>query len=78
MNQEHNSRTTIIDNIEQANREAARAYWWIKDINPADAAASGVSDQVKTLLSLLQKVDNITIDIAITIRESNTAQLLTQ
>ena len=55
--------------IEQANKEAERAYWWMKAIDKEAAQELGVIDKVKDVLKLLQKVDNITMDIQIIIKE---------
>ena len=39
---------------------AERAYWWMKGIDREEAQRLGLSDMVQSVLSLLQKVDNIT------------------
>ena len=54
--------------VEQTNHCAERAYWWMKEVDKDTAERLGVSDMVKSVLSLLQKVDNITMDISITIK----------
>lgn len=59
----------ILTQTAQANRHAARAYWWIKDIDPQEAQRLGVDVMVKKVLSLLQQVDNITVDIEIRINQ---------
>lgn len=53
--------------VEQTNHCAERAYWW-KGVDKDTAERLGVADMVKNVLSLLQKVDNITMDIQITIK----------
>lgn len=59
----------IITHAQEANHNAERAYWWIKNIDREEAQRLGVSDMVQSVLSLLQKVDNITMDIQITIKQ---------
>lgn len=59
----------IITHAEEANHNAERAYWWMKGIDRDEALRLGLNDQVQTVLSLLQKVDNITMDIVITIKQ---------
>lgn len=59
----------IITHAEEANHNAERAYWWMKGIDPDEAQRLGLNDKVQTVLSLLQKVDNITTDIVITIKQ---------
>ncbi|MBD5351874.1 MAG: hypothetical protein HDR86_03495 [Bacteroides sp.] len=54
--------------VEQSNHCAERAYWWMKGVDTDTAECLGVADMVKSVLSLLQKVDNITMDISITIK----------
>lgn len=54
--------------VEQTNHCAERAYWWMKGVDKDTAERLGVADMVKNVLSLLQKVDNITMDIQITIK----------
>lgn len=61
----------MIQQIEEANHNAERSYWWIKGIDRDEAQRLGVSDMVQSVLSLLQKVDNITMDIVITIKHNN-------
>lgn len=57
--------------IEQANRNAERSYWWMKGVDRDEAKRFGVSDMVQSVLNLLQKVDNITMDIVITIKQKS-------
>ena len=64
----------LITHIEQANKNAERSYWWLKNINVEDAKALGMSsvlDKIRDVLSLLQQVDNITMDVIITIKQSS-------
>lgn len=58
----------ILLSVEQSNHCAERAYWWMKGVDKETAERLGVADMVKSVLSLLQKVDNITMDISITIK----------
>lgn len=60
--------TSILLSVEQTNHCAERAYWWMKGVDKETAERLGVADMVKNVLSLLQKVDNITMDISITIK----------
>ncbi len=59
----------IIQQIEEANHNAERSYWWMKGVDRDEAQRLGVNDMVQTVLNLLQKVDNITMDIVITIKQ---------
>ena len=63
------SEDKIITQMEEFSRNAERAYWWMRNVDPDEAQRLGVSEKVESALSLLQKVDNITIDITITIKE---------
>lgn len=55
--------------IEQANKDVELAYWLMKSIDKEAAQGLGVIDKVDDVLKLLQKVDNITMDIQIIIKE---------
>lgn len=59
----------IITHAEEANHNAERSYWWMKGIDRDEAQRLGVNDMVQSVLDLLQKVDNITMDIVITIKQ---------
>lgn len=59
----------IITHAQEANHNAERAYWWMKGIDREEAQRLGLTDMILTVLSLLQKVDNITMDIQITIKQ---------
>lgn len=61
----------MIQQIEEAKHNAERSYWWMKRVDRDEAQRLGVSDMVQSVLSLLQKVDNITMDIVITIKHNN-------
>ncbi len=61
----------ILTHAQEANLNAERAYWWMKGIDREEAQRLGVADMVQSVLSLLQKVDNITIDIQITIKQKS-------
>ncbi len=52
-----------------ASHNAERAYWRINGIDCDEAQHLRLNDMVQTVLDLLQKVDNITIDIAISIKQ---------
>lgn len=56
---------------QEANHNVQRAYWWMKNIDREEAQRLGLTDMVQSVLSLLRKVDNITMDIQITIRQKN-------
>lgn len=58
----------IVTHAQEANHNAERAYWWMKGIDREEAQRLGLADMVQSVLSLLQKVDNITMDIQITIK----------
>ena len=61
----------ILTHAHEANRNAERAYWWMKNIDRDEAQRLGVADKVRKALSLLQEVENITLDIQIAIRQNN-------
>ena len=61
----------ILTHAQEANHNAERAYWWMKGIDREEAQRLGVADMVQSVLSLLQKVDNITIDIQIIIKQKS-------
>ncbi|GAY31513.1 hypothetical protein [Prevotella sp. MGM2] len=61
----------IVTHAQEANHNAERAYWWMKGIDREEAQRLGLSDMVQSVLSLLQKVDNITMDIQITIKQKS-------
>ena len=46
-----------------------RAYWWMKGVDRETAERLDVLGQVSEVLKLLQKVDNITMDITIKIKQ---------
>lgn len=58
----------LLYNVSPANRNAERAYWWLKNIDAAEAQRLRLNELVLNALSLLQKVDNISIDISIIIK----------
>lgn len=63
----------LITHIEQANRNAERSYWWLKNIKVEDVKELGMNnvlDKIRDVLSLLQQVDNTTMDIMITIKQN--------
>lgn len=64
------SEEIIIAHAEEANHNAERAYWWMKGIDRDEAQRLGLNDKVQTVLNLLQKIDNITMDIVITIKQT--------
>lgn len=64
----------LITHIEQANRNAGRSYWWLKNIKAEDVKELGMTnvlDKIRDVLSLLQQVDNTTMDIMITIKQNS-------
>lgn len=64
----------LITHVEQANKNAERSYWWLKNINVEDVKALGMAsvlDKIRDVLSLLQQADNITMDVIITIKQSS-------
>lgn len=61
----------IVTHAQEANHNAERAYWWMKGIDREEAQRLGLSDMVQSVLSLLQRVDNITMDIQITIKQKS-------
>lgn len=65
------TKKAIITYAQEANLNAERAYWWMKGIDRDEAQRLGLNDMVQTVLSLLQKVDNITLDIQIAIKQKS-------
>ena len=61
----------ILTHAQEANHNAERAYWWMKGIDRDEAQRLGLNDVVQSVLNLLQKVDNITMDIVITIKQNS-------
>lgn len=61
----------ITTHAQEANHNAERAYWWMKGIDRDEAQRLGLNDKVQTVLNLLQKIDNITMDIVITIKQNS-------
>ena len=66
----------ISEIVNEANRNIARAHWWMLDVKNEDAELLGVLDKVKKVMALLRQADNLTLDISITIKEqrANTPQ----
>lgn len=60
----------ILTHAQEANYNAERASWFMKGIDPNEARRLGVADMVQSVLSLLQTVDNITMDIIITVKQN--------
>lgn len=52
-----------------ASTYAEAAYWQVKAIDREAAERLGISEAVQELLGLLQKVDDVTIDIIIKINK---------
>lgn len=52
-----------------ANNYAEAAFWQVKAIDREAAERLGISEAVQELLGLLQKVDDVTIDIIIKINK---------
>lgn len=65
------SKEIIFQHVQECNHNAERAYWWMKGIDREEAGRLGLNDMVQTVLNLLQKVDNITMDIVITIKQKS-------
>lgn len=68
------SKETMITIVEQANKNAERSYWWLKNIKAEDVKELGMTnvlDKIRDVLSLLQQVDNITMDIIITVKQNS-------
>lgn len=61
----------ILTHAHEANRNAERAYWWLKNIDHDVAQHLGLADKVWKALNHLQEVENITLDIQIAIRQNN-------
>lgn len=66
------SREEIITQVEEANRNVARAKWWLNNVDAADIkqlGMDGILGKIRDVLTLLRQVDNITMDIVITIKQ---------
>lgn len=61
----------ILTHAQEANHNAERAYWWMKGIDREEAQRLGLTDMVQSVLLLLQKVNNITMDIQIIIKQKS-------
>ncbi len=61
----------ILTHVQEANHNAERAYWWMKGIDREEAQRLGLTDMVQSVLLLLQKVNNITMDIQIIIKQKS-------
>ena len=57
----------VLGPVEMANHCAERAFWHMKGVDKDTAERLGVADMIQSVLLLLQKVDNITMDISIKI-----------
>lgn len=60
--------TKVLTQVAKANQCVGRACWWLKGIDRESVDHLGVADKINVVLSLLQQVDDITIDIQITIK----------
>lgn len=58
----------VLTQVSKADMCAGRAFWWLKGIDRESVDHLGVADKINNVLSLLQQVDNITIDIQIIIK----------
>ena len=58
--------SAIVSNILDANAHSEKAYWSIKNISSDDARRLDIETKLKDILTLLHKVDNLTMDIVIT------------
>ncbi|MCM1077797.1 MAG: hypothetical protein NC411_10615 [Bacteroides sp.] len=61
------SENELVSKLREANRNAERAYWWMKDVDRKTAERVGVYAMVNEVLSLLKQIDDITLDITIKI-----------
>jgi len=61
----------ILTHAQEANHNAERAYWWMKGIDRDEAQRLGLNEMGQSFLNLPQKVDNITMDIVITIKQNS-------
>lgn len=59
---------SIVSKVETANKYAERAFWWLKDVDTKEAKRLGVLSKINDVLTLLRTVDNITMDITISIK----------
>ena len=54
--------------MQKANRAAETAFWWMKNINADDIDNLGVMSKIQNVIELLREVDNLTMDITITLK----------
>lgn len=66
-----NKNKDIIVSVEQASHCAERAFWWLKNVDATEAKRLGVLSKVNDALTLLRTIDNITMDITISIKIKN-------
>lgn len=59
----------ILSQVQEANHQAERAYWWMKEIDREEARRLGLTGMVQSVLALLNHVDDITVDIGIAIKD---------
>lgn len=64
-------REILTTQVEQANKEIARAYWWMKATDADTAQKYKVNDKIQNALALLQRIEYITMDIVKTIEEKS-------
>jgi hypothetical protein len=60
-----------LDHIVDTNTNAERAYWCALNISAETAHKMGINQKLQTVLSLLNRVDDITMDIIITINKKD-------
>lgn len=61
----------VTTHVQEANHNVERSYWWMKGIDRDEAQRLGLNEKIQTVLKILQKIDNITMDIIITIKNKS-------
>lgn len=68
------SKEEIITQVEEANRNVARAKWWLNNVDATgirQLGMDGVLGKIRDVLTLLRQIDNITMDIVLTIKQKS-------
>lgn len=61
----------LVFQVTRANRCAETAFWWMRGIKAEDIDDLGVMSKIQDVIELLRKVDDITMDIIITIKNKS-------
>lgn len=62
---------TILALAQKSRQSAEKARWWISGIDRDAARTLGIADMIRRTLFLLDEIDDITMDIQITIKQKH-------